>query len=74
MEEVQNKSGGYTTHFLFLELLSKHALSFIGLSYIFGFIIVNSYLASFGLVKVSHRPPRRRAEVKVLGVTDKLNP
>ncbi len=52
MEEAQNKSGGYTSHLSFLEILSKHALSFIGLSYIFGFIIVNSYLASFGLVSI----------------------
>ena len=52
MEEIQNKIDGSTSHWSFLEILSRHAFSFIGLSYIFGFIIVNSYLASFGLVSI----------------------
>lgn len=52
MEEAQNKPADHLSHFPFLEMLSKGSLLFVGLSYIFGFIIVNSYLASFGVINI----------------------
>lgn len=52
MEEAENKPGDYLSHFSFLEMLSKGSLLFVGLSYIFGFIIVNSYLAGFGVINI----------------------
>ncbi len=53
VEEIRNRSDESPSIFSLFEKVSKYPLYFVGLSYIFGFIIVNSYLASFGLVNIS---------------------
>jgi uncharacterized protein YacL len=53
MEEVQNRPGSQLSFFQVLESASKFSLLFVGLSYVFGFIIVNSYLSSIGVISTS---------------------
>jgi hypothetical protein len=49
MDDAKNNFSGSWFRLLFLEIVPKISLSFVALSYIFGFIIVNTHLGNFGI-------------------------
>jgi hypothetical protein len=52
MEEINTKLNSYSPYLPILEMVSKVFLFLVGLAYVFGFLIVNSYLGSLGIVSI----------------------